>query len=209
MSQDPLPAAVEPTRQGFSDPWQERLAVPAVLDDMSLEQREVAQALLNGPRKGIYGPFLPLLHSPGLLERVGKVGEYLRFDSQLVTRIRELVMCAVARHVTNQFEWTMHAPLAVQAGVAEATIEFLRVGARPRDLPADEEAALDFVHELLHRHGTSEPTFAAARACFGDAGVVELTTLIGYFAMVSWLMNVAHTPAQAGATGAALQAFPL
>ena len=194
--------------QGFTEPWRERLPMPAI-DAMTAPQREAADALIAGPRKGVYGPFLPLLRSPQLLERVAKVGEYLRFDSALDARIRELATCIAARHVTNQFEWLMHAPLAVKAGVPEEAIEALRVGARPKGLRADEEAALDFASELLHTHGTSEPTYNAALAAFGEQGVVELATLVGYFVMVSWLMNVAHTPAQATAQGAPLQAFPL
>lgn len=194
-------------RQGFTEPWRERLPMPAP-EAMSPEQREAAQALIDGPRKGVYGPFLPLLRSPQLLDRVARLGEYLRFDSVLEARIRELVTCAAARHVTNQFEWLMHAPLALKAGVSEATLEALRDGARPKGLPGDEEAALDFTAELLNRHGTSEATYLAAVARFGEQGVVELATLVGYFVMVSWLMNVAHTPAQAN-PAAPLQAFPL
>jgi 4-carboxymuconolactone decarboxylase len=195
-------------RQGSNEPWRERLPMPAP-SDMSPAQREAADALIAGPRKGVYGPFLPLLRSPQLLDRVAKVGEYLRFESVLDARIREFATCVAARHVSNQFEWLMHAPLAVKAGVAEAAIEALRAGARPKGLAADEEAALDFANELLHTHGTSEPTYNAALAVFGEQGVVELATLVGYFVMVSWLMNVAHTPAQATAQGAPLQAFPL
>jgi 4-carboxymuconolactone decarboxylase len=37
---------------------------------------------------------------------------------------------------------------------------------------------------------------------------VELTTLVGYFVLVSWLMNVARTPALAGAAGPGIAAFP-
>jgi 4-carboxymuconolactone decarboxylase len=195
-------------RQGFTEPWRERLPMPAE-SQMTPAQSEAAAALIAGPRKGVYGPFLPLLRSPQLLERVAKVGEYLRFDSVLEVRIRELVTCAAARHVTNQFEWLMHAPLALKAGVSEATIAALHAGARPKDLPADEEAALDFTGELLRTHGVSEAAYEDALQRFGEQGVVELTTLVGYFVMVSWLMNVAHTPAQASAQGAALQAFPL
>jgi len=194
-------------RQGSGEPWRERLPMPAA-ESMSAQQREAAQALIDGPRKGVYGPFLPLLRSPQLLDRVARLGEYLRFDSVLEARIRELVTCAAARHVTNQFEWLMHAPLALKAGVAPATIEALQAGARPKALPADEEAALDFATELLNTHGTSEPTYLAALAQFGEQGVVELATLLGYFVMVSWLMNVAHTPAQPSAQAAALHAFP-
>lgn len=201
-----MPTDTSITRQGFTEPWRERLPMPDAAS-MTAQQREAADALIAGPRKGVYGPFLPLLRSPQLLDRVARVGEYLRFESVLDPRIRELATCASARHVSNQFEWLMHAPLAVKAGVAQATVESLRVGARPKGLPADEEAALDFSTELLNTHGVSEPTYAAAVAQFGEQGVVELTTLVGYFVMVSWLMNVSHTPASA--PGPALQAFPL
>ena len=196
-----------PLPQGYARPGGERLPLPAD-SELTPAQREAAQALIAGPRKGVYGPFLPLLRSPVLLDRVAGVGEYLRFQSVLDTRIREFVMCAVARHVSNQFEWTMHAPLAIKAGVAEAAIEALRLGARPKNLRTDEEAALDFTRELLSTHGTSDPTYAAALQAFGEQGVVELGTLVGYFAMVCWLMNVARTPAQASAAGPGIDAFP-
>jgi 4-carboxymuconolactone decarboxylase len=197
-----------PARQGSAQPWRERMPLP-VDGAMTPAQREAAQALIAGPRKGVYGPFLPLLRSPQLLDRVAKVGEYLRFESVLDARIREFATCVAARHVTNQFEWLMHAPLAIKAGVSPAAIDALRAGARPKGLPADEESALDLATELLTNHGASEPTYAQALGQFGEQGVVELTTLVGYFVMVSWLMNVAHTPAQAGAQGEALPAFPL
>ena len=193
--------------QGYALPGGERLPLPAE-SVLTPEQRQAAQALIAGPRKGVYGPFLPLLRSPALMERVGRVGEYLRFESTLDARVRELATCAAVRHTSNQFEWTMHAPLAVKAGVAAEAIEALRVGARPRALPADEEAALDFTRELLQTHGVSDPTYAAALAAFGEQGVVELASLVGYFVMVCWVMNVARTPAQAAAAGPGIDAFP-
>src|SRR3954470_5236678 len=134
--------------QGFAPDARERLPMPAPAT-MNDAQRAAAQALIDGPRKGVYGPFLPLLRSPQLLERVAKMGEYLRFESVLDARIRELATCAVARHTSNQFEWLMHAPLAREAGVAQATLDALHAGARPKQLPRDEEAALDFTRELL------------------------------------------------------------
>lgn len=194
-------------RQGSTQPWKERMPLPA-RDAMTDDQRAAAQALIGGPRKGVYGPFLPLLRSPQLLDRVARLGEQLRFGGTLDARVREFATCIAARHVGNQFEWQMHAPLAVQAGVDAQAIEALRQGTRPATLAADESLVHDFATELLHTHGASEPTYARAVAQFGEAGVVELTTLLGYFVMVSWLMNVAHTPAQK-ASGPALPAFPL
>jgi 4-carboxymuconolactone decarboxylase len=204
----PADTAAPVVRQGSTEPWHERLPMPAA-EAMSAAQRAAADALIAGPRKGVYGPFLPLLRTPQLLERVAALGEQLRFHSSLEIRVRELVTCAAARHTTNQFEWLMHAPLAIKAGVAESAIAALHAGARPNGLAADEEIALDFAHELLRTHGVSEPTYAASLKQFGEQGVVELATLIGYFVMVCWVMNVAHTPAQPGAQGAPLNAFPL
>lgn len=194
----------EPTRQGFAANARERLPLPDAAS-MNEAQRAAAQALIDGPRKGVYGPFLPLLRSPALLDRVAGVGEYLRFQSVLDARVRELVTCAVARHVGNQFEWVMHAPLAVKAGVAQAAVEAVRIGARPQGLAQDEQVALDFALELLNNDGASDPTYAAALQVFGEQGLVELASLVGYFVMVCWLMNVARTPAHGGP---GLDAFP-
>jgi 4-carboxymuconolactone decarboxylase len=192
-----------PVDQGFAANARERLPLPA---DMNEAQRAAADALINGPRQGVYGPFLPLLRSPQLLDRVAKAGEYLRFESVLDARVRELVTCAVARHTSNQFEWVMHAPLAIAAGVDTAVIDAIAAGARPKTLPSSEEVALDFTRELLATHGVSNATYAQALAAFGEQGVVELTTLVGYFVMVCWVMNVARTPANKDGEG--LAAFP-
>ena len=192
--------------QGHAHGATERLPMPA-LNSLDEAQRAAAQALIDGPRKGVYGPFVPLLRSPVLLERMAKVGEYLRFDSVLEPRLRELATCVAARHVSNQFEWSMHAPLALKAGVAPEAIEALRQGATPRPLAPDEQDTVDVVRELLTMYGVSDLTYQSALARWGERGVVELTALAGYFVMVSWLMNVARTPAQAGA-GAGIDAFP-
>jgi 4-carboxymuconolactone decarboxylase len=101
----------------------------------------------------------------------------------------------------------MHAPLAFKAGVAQSAIDSLQMGARPKQLSARQEAALEFTREMLATHGVSDETYAQALGAFGEQGVVELATLVGYFAMVCWVMNVARTPAQLSDTRA-LGAFP-
>ena len=193
--------------QGFALSTAERLPIPQ-REVMSEAQRIAADAIINGPRKAIFGPFIPLLQTPVLMERIGKTGETLRFDGTLPERIRELAICVVARETSNQFEWQTHAPLAIKAGVAAEAIDSLAAGRRPRQLTADEACAVDFIVELMHRHGVSDATFAESVACFGEPGVVELTALVGYFAMVCWIMNVARTPGPKGSQVPGLAAFP-
>lgn len=193
--------------QGFGFSTVERLPIPK-RDAMTDAQRSAADAIINGPRKAIFGPFVPLLQTPTLMERIGKTGEALRFDGSLSDRIRELAICVVARETGNQFEWQTHAPLAIKTGVAPEAIDSLAEGRRPRGLPADEACTVDFIHELMRRNGISDETYAEATSCFGEAGTVELAALVGYFAMVCWIMNVARTPGPSGSKSPSLTSFP-
>lgn len=189
MSNTRLPAPVEQGRGG------ERLPLPP-MEAMNEAQRAAAQALIDGPRKAVYGPFVPLMRVPPLLDRVAQLGESLRFGGALPAAVRELVTALVAQRVGNQFEWVMHAPLAQAAGVSPAAMEAIRTGHAPAGLSAELQTAYDFCIELLGSNEVADPLYHQASEAFGEAGVVELSTLIGYFAMVSWLMNVARTPSR-------------
>lgn len=195
------------TSQGFFADTAERLSILS-RDAMTEAQRTAADAIIAGPRKAIFGPFVPLLQCPVLMERIGKTGEALRFEGSLPARVREFVMAAVARETSNQFEWQTHVPLALRAGVNQGVIDDLAQGRRPKGMNAEEEAALDVVAELMSHHGVSNATYAQAVRCFGESGIVELTALVGYFVMVCWIMNVARTPGPAGSDVPPLLAYP-
>jgi 4-carboxymuconolactone decarboxylase len=174
---------------------------PLTPEAMSAEQKSAAAELAAGPRGGVRGPFIPLLRSPELMNRLQKVGEYLRYQSALEPRLSELAMLIVSRCLTQQFEWQVHYPLALKAGLGKDTADALAQGARPPDMKPDEALVHDFCTELLRTHGVAEPTYRDAVARLGERGVVDLVGLVGYFITVSLVMNVAHTPA--GSTGTA------
>ncbi len=176
---------------------------PEQLDD---EQRRLAEELTRGPRGGVKGPFIPLLRTPLLADRLGKLGEYLRFGSSVPPAIAELVMLIVAREWSNQFEWAVHAPLALKSGLSREKLDALAEGRRPDAMAQDEEAAYAMCEELSRTKGLCETTYRRVLACFGEAGVVELLGVWGYFATVCAIMNVAHTPP--AAAGERLRAYP-
>lgn len=174
---------------------------------MSAEQKSAAAELAAGPRGGVRGPFIALLRSPQLMDRLQKVGEYLRYHSALEPRLSEFAMLIVSRHLTQQFEWQVHQPLALKAGLRKEVVEALAEGARPGGMAHDEERVYDFCTELLRTHGVCEATYRRAVEHLAEQGVIDLVGLVGYFITVSLVMNVAHTPAAAG-LGAPLEPFP-
>ena len=167
---------------------------PLVAERMTQAQKRAAAELAAGPRGGVHGPFIPLLRSPDLMDRLQKVGEYLRYQSSLQARLNEFVMLIVARHWSQQFEWCVHYPLALKAGLDRGVADAVAEGRRPRGMAEDEELAHDFCDELLRTHGVSDATYRRSVDKFGEQGVIDMLGLIGYFTTVSMVLNVAHTP---------------
>ena len=176
---------------------------------MNEAQRNAAQALAAGPRGGVKGPFIALLRSPELMDRLQQVGEYLRFRSSLEARISEFLMLIVSRDWTQQFEWFVHLPLALEAGLAQESVQALEEGRRPAAMAADEAAAWDFCDELFRTRGVSETTYRRAVAAFGERGVIDMLGVLGYFTTVSMVMNVAHSPSGRDPALAPLAPYPL
>jgi 4-carboxymuconolactone decarboxylase len=165
---------------------------PLAPDAMTPEQREVADAIASGPRGGLRGPFQAWLRSPAIADRLQKVGEYLRFSSSVPRRLNEFAILITARAWDAQFEWYAHHRLAMEAGLDPAVATDLAEGRRPATMQADEAVVYDFCTELRATHRVDDATLAAATALLGEAGVIDLIAVSGYYDIVSMTLNVAE-----------------
>jgi len=181
---------------------------PLAMDLLNEKQRKMAEELTNGPRGGVKGPFIPLLRSPELVDRLGKVGEYLRFGSSLQPKISEFVMLIVSREWTNQFEWAVHAPLALKNGIGQEVVDALAEGRRPKAMTEDEEIAYELCEELSRTKSVCETTYRRAVEKLGEVGVIDIATVYGYFVTVCAIMNLAHTPPPADTKIAPILPYP-
>lgn len=181
---------------------------PIPRDRMTDAQRAAADELIAGPRKAVKGPFIALLRSPELMARLQRVGEFLRFQSSLPVRVSEFATLVVSRQWTQQFEWFTHVPLALGTGTARETIDSLRDGRRPATMSAQEALIYDFVTELTANKGVSDSIYRECVDSLAEQGVLELIGLVGYFTLISMVLNVAHTPADSAEGVAALAALP-
>ncbi len=172
---------------------------PLADSDLSDAQQAAKAAIINGPRGTFEGPFIPLLRSPDLMGRLEKVGEYLRFGSRLSARIREFAILIVAQSFQEQTEWGIHKPIALKAGLRAPIIDAIAEGRRPSELQPDEQATWDFLHELQNNRKVSDATYDEAKHQFGEDGVIDLTSLCGYYTLLAYVMNVAQTPPPPGA----------
>lgn len=168
---------------------------PIAPSDWTPEQRAAAQAIIDGPRGAVYGPFVPLLRSPELMEYAQRMGEYLRYRSAIGVRLSELAILVTARQWNQEVEWAIHAPIAAQVGIPPSVIHAIAERRRPEDMLVDETVVHDFCIELHEKKLVSDRVYADALALFGEQGVVDLMGLNGYYTFLAMVMNTARTVA--------------
>lgn len=175
---------------------------PIPKDKMTEAQKQAYNDVTSGPRwaGGAEGPFVPLLRSPELMDRLQKTGEYLRFHNSIGPKLTEFVILLTARQWTQQYEYNVHRVNGAKAGIKQETIDAITQGRRPETMTPDEEIAYDFFTELSQNHSVSDPTYARAVGKFGEQGVIDMTALTGYYTTLAMIMNVARSPLPAGAT---------
>lgn len=168
------------------------------LDDMNPDQRRVAERILSGPRGSLQGPFQALLRSPGLADPVQQVGEYIRFNSSIPRKLNELAIIVTARAWSSQFEWFAHHRMALEAGLDPAIADAIAEGRRPDGMSPDEALVHDFAASLLARGVASAVMTDAVKGRFGERGLVDLTGAVGFYCLVSFVLNVARVPVPDG-----------
>ena len=183
---------------------------PIPVDKQTPAQKKSVQLLAATPRgaAGGGGPFVPLLRSPELMDRLQGVGDYLRFHNSVPQKLVEMSILMTARELTQQYEWNAHHPLALKAGLKPEVAAAIAVGRRPEGMAEDEEIVYNFVAELLRNKSVSDPTYARVMTKFGEQGVVDTTGLVGYYSTLALILNVARSPAQTDSTAPKLAAFP-
>lgn len=158
------------------------------------EQRRFAQEIIDGPRGALISPFVPLLRSPELMSHVGRLGEYLRYRSAIGPRLSEFAILLTSRHWTQQVEWAIHAPIAVREGLSTETVEAIADGRRPPRMSEDEAAVYDFCDALQRERSISDAIWKRAVERLGEQGVMDLVGIVGYYTLLSMVMNAARTP---------------
>ena len=173
---------------------------PIPADKLTEAQKKSVELLSEGtpaggaPRNVSAGPWVPLLRSPELLNRLQRMGAYLRYESAFEPRFSEFVILLTARQWSNQYEWLAHQKLALKAGVSQSVTQAIAEGRRPTGMNADEEALYDFIDELDRNKSVSDPTYARIRDKFGERGVIDLIAINGYYSMLAAVLNVAQSP---------------
>jgi 4-carboxymuconolactone decarboxylase len=174
---------------------------PLTPEQMTDEQRAVVDAIQSGPRgAGLRGPFNALLRSPVLCDLVQRVGAYVRFSSSIPAPLNELAICMAGRKWGAQYEFFAHRRLGIEAGLKPAILDAVAAGRRPADMSGDETLVYEFVTDLLSTGAVTDASYGAVMDRFAERGVMDLVGAVGYYSVVSMVLNVAQVPLPEGET---------
>ena len=150
----------------------------------------------SAPRRNaeLTGPFIPMLRSPEVMTRARALGDYLRYKTRLEPRHSEFVILMAARSWTQQYEWAVHYPIALKAGVKPEVAQAIAERRRPAGMTAEETTLYDFCDELMRTQAVGDATYARMVSAFGEKGVVDTVGIVGYYTMLAMMLNTTRTP---------------
>ena len=168
------------------------------VDQYTVEQQKAAQEFEVARKKTPWGPFAMLMYSPQLMNNARAMGDYLRYNSAFDSALSEFAILITAREWSQDYEWSVHYPIAIKAGLKPEIAQSLKEGRRPEGMSQDQSIVYDFTIELQRNKQVSDATFAKTEQRFGKKGAVDLAGIAGYYTFLAMEMNMAKGPAPIG-----------
>jgi alkylhydroperoxidase family enzyme len=124
-----------------------------------------------------------LANSPGGLRTFNGLGQFIRFESKLDPRLRELAILMVGYLARSPYEWSHHVEIGKRFGVSGADIRALidEAEGRPSSLEPLAKTVLKAAGEMTTGLGVSDATFGELRKSLDNERTVDLVLTIAFY----------------------------
>ena len=136
---------------------------------------------------GLQGPAGIQLYTKGAPHLVA-LNQYLRFQSGISPRIREIAILTTAREMDSQFEWAAHEPEALNVGVPVNVVDVIKHHRATAGLDDADAAVIELGRQIWRSHKVTSELFATAKSLFGPNMLIDLVLLMGNYASTAALL---------------------
>ena len=164
------------------------------VEDLTSEQKEIHDAIINGPRGHVVGPLRVWLNNPGLARSAQTVGAYARYGTCLSKGLSELAIIVTGRVWSSEFEWEHHAPLAIEGGIDPKHVDTISFGKKPNFESPEEDAVFNFAAEANIVKKVSDNTYNKLVDLLGENAAIDIVGICGYYSLISMTLNVFKVP---------------
>jgi alkylhydroperoxidase family enzyme len=123
------------------------------------------------------------------MRRFMKLGSYFLEDGKLDPALRELAILRAGAVCRSPYEFSQHIAFGRRAGLSDEQIKATLTGADASALDGRQLAIVAYAGELSDRARVSDATFDEVSGFLDDEQIVELTLVVGFYNMVSRLLN--------------------
>ncbi len=160
------------------------------LDEQGKKQFDALVARTGGRSiAGLMGPGGLNLYSPKAAVHLSGLSNYLRYESLLNGRVREIAILTVAREMESQFEWFAHEAVALKEGVPPEVIDIIKHRKGVDNIAPEDAAIIQLGRQAIGEKKVAPDVFARARNIFGDQRLVELVLLMGSYSSIATLLT--------------------
>ena len=168
-------------------------------EQMTPRQKEVADTIAGGPRGGLRGPYLALIHHPELADKLQALGGHLRYGAAISPANIEMVVLIVARHMNCQYEWFAHERIARDTtDLSDSIIKSLQIGVVPSEMNDEQTTLYRFCKEIIAKGQPTDSTYEQAIRHFERDGVLDIISLVGYYSLIAMVLNTSQIPLPQG-----------
>ena len=164
------------------------------VEDLTSEQKEIHDAIINGPRGHVVGPLRVWLNNPGLARSAQTVGAYARYGTCLSKGLSELAIIVTGRVWSSAFEWEHHATLAIKGGIDPKHVETISLNKKPIFENPEQNAVFDFAAEANILKNVSDNTYKRLVDLLGENAAIDIVGICGYYSLISMTLNVFEVP---------------
>ena len=144
--------------------------------------------------------FRTLDHNHELFKGFLALGTHLLRGENLPPREREIVILRTGWRCGSEYEFGQHTVIGRDAGVTDDEITRL-AGAGGGEWGDEDRALVDMVDEICSDNVVSDRTWQALAARWSEPQLLELVVLVGYYRLVSGLLNSAGVALEVGTPG--------
>jgi 4-carboxymuconolactone decarboxylase len=169
-----------------------RLSKPRIAPVEPADWTDEQKILLEpmAAQRPVLNIFKTLARDPAALKAFLGWGSYvLSRKNALPAREREIAVLRTGWLCRSGYEWTQHVPIGRRAGLTDAEITAIKVGAAGEDWSEADRAILTASDELHADHFISNGTWAALKAHFSDKQCMDLVFTVGQYTQVSMILN--------------------
>jgi alkylhydroperoxidase family enzyme len=159
---------------------------------MSPKCKEILKRIPGDALKGKFAPVNvlgTLMYNPETLEPFLNYWVTSKSRMGLTVREQELVILRMAVHYRCEYVWKHHVPVAVEFGVTENMLEWVRLSPLPSGFTAREEALLALTDELVTERDIRDEVFERYRSRLSDSDLVDLISLVSQYVFFSLFNN--------------------